>query len=173
MANNNYRNTLIRIIDESKEEAKKIFITKYGHECEKALKMAIEQFYDDYTPKIYQRQGGLLDAYQINPDGSFDFKSSLISGDYSVGKDYIYTLAFEEGYHGGSKDGEGHPSPGTPLYKTPYPTYENWGRQAEQTTPIIEMVDGMISWFGFDAKYEEILLNLVYVKIITEFGGVL
>lgn len=168
--------TIISIIEESKNEAIKVFMTKYGKQCKAALELSIEQFYDDYSPHVYKRQEGLLTAFRINPDGTYDFDENLISGHHRVSNDYLYDLAFRRGYHGGAdKNNNGwyayHPSPGTPYWRSPVPEYTKWGRPAVRTTPILEMVDEKIALYDFDEKYKKILIDLIRGKLTEVLGG--
>jgi hypothetical protein len=174
----NIFNKLVNAIEKSREEARNIFMQKYGYQCRQALELSIEQFYDDYTPKMYNRQEGLLKAYRINSDGTYEFDENLITGRHRINdKEYLYNLAFREGYHGGAKDGPGHPSPGIPYWRTPpHPgmmyleeydelCYVNrwalWGKQAVRTTPILSIVDDKIAMFDFDKKYNKILIDTI------------
>ena len=170
-----FLSVLINIIEESKKEAIKIFMTKYGRQCKNALELSIEQFYDDYSPGSYQRQEGLLTAFRINPDGTYDFDEGLISGYHRVSNDYLYDLAFRRGYHGGAdKNNNGwyayHPNPGVPYWKMP-PDYTRWYKPAVKTTPILEMVDEKIALYDFDEKYKKILIDLIRGKLTKVLGG--
>ena len=172
MSEINILNLIITTIKECKKEAIGVFMSKYGKECKDALRSSIEQFYDDYTPHVYKRQEGLLTAFRINADGTYDFDGNLISGYHRVGKDYLFDLAFQRGYHGGAdKNKNGwysyHPDPGTPYWRKPVPEYTEWGDPAAKTTPILEIVNEKISMYNFDEKYEKILINLIINKLKT------
>lgn len=161
---------ILKTLRECKKEAVSIFMSKYGKQCKSALELSIEQFYDDYTPRVYKRQEGLLKAFRINPDGTYDFDSKLIAGHHRVSNDYLFDLAFQRGYHGGAdKNKNGwyayHPETGTPYWRTPVPEYTQWGRKAEQTTPILAMVDEKIAIYNFDEKYENIVIDLMIKKL--------
>ena len=158
-------NLILNMLKECEKEAMPIFMAKYGNQCKASLELAIEQFYDDYQPRIYKRQEGLLKAYRINKDGTYDFDSELITGHHRAGKEYLFSLAFMEGYHGGVKDGPEHPNPGTPYWRKPVPQYTEWGSPAVQTTPILDMVDEKIEIYNFDEKYEDIIADLMIKKM--------
>ena len=92
-------------------------------------------FYDDYEPLSYDRRGTLYNACKVK---AIDKGVNIQIKDDGLGRngasdDYIYTLTLVEGYHGGSKDGFGHPNPGIPYWKKSYKnnnTFYGWYRPA-------------------------------------------
>ena len=149
--NKHSRNKLIRLLNEAKdackEEAKKIE-KKYQSIIEKELNYRatniIDRFYADYPdPHVYDRWGDLYNVFKVTVnDKVWEIKMSpnYMKYDHGVPNEYIYTLAFQYGYHGGAIDGEDHPAPGVPYYRT-FPNYKTWSRPAEfaDFSPFREM----------------------------------
>lgn len=95
----------------------------------------IQEFYNDYSPETYDRNESLYDLLQTDTTDSslmvwFDpSKMTPFRSGYD-GEDGLYDQVFRHGWHGGAASGEGHPSPGTPYWRTPVPYYNRWGREA-------------------------------------------
>ena len=121
-------------------EFDKKYPIKYKKELERVAERTITQWYNSYlTPIVYDRAESLYHAYKIEIIGTdihIDFDSSYM--DEYVGRDVnslIYENSFVSGYHGGAssgttKNGQSHPHPGIPYWKTPIPKFTNWGRPA-------------------------------------------
>lgn len=107
---------------------------KYNPKVERKLKYigndAVTQFYDSYEPRIYDRSESLFKAYKpiVNEDEwALDVDASYIPSSYHGEKnDYIFQNSFLEGFHGGDRNGDNHPNPGEPWWKTPYPIFDHW-----------------------------------------------
>ena len=136
---------------------------------EKIFQDAVTDFYNGYTPTVYNRRGdtgsksgGLYDLF--NPERNNYgvlvlneplynelFDPSMMHGGRNGADVGLYSLVFVEGWHGGAKSiDEGktkkygkHPSPGTPYYRKPHPYYKHWGRQAkkESVSPYEKIVN--------------------------------
>ena len=98
----------------------------------------IDDFYSDYMPKgsdpiFYTRQYDLYNVYRINiVSGLWEVKydHEFMKKKHRESNKYIYDIAFINGYHGGAVSGDGHPANGIPYWRTPFPTFDNWGRPA-------------------------------------------
>lgn len=100
---------LLNILRQKAQKAASKIATELTNEA----KLAIEEFYGDYSPVIYKRQGGLKGTYKRyyrNPHGKIyhggvelipgtGSYSSVVSGK-SVGSDFISALAVFNGMHG-------------------------------------------------------------------------
>ena len=122
-------------------ESNRIY-SKYKKEVTFNLELIIEDavtaFYDSYSPHVYSRQESMLKAYKITIDKwnwSFETGPQYMKGSHRISNDYIYMNSFEEGYHGGARDGEDHPQPGVPYWKAPPGGYYFWGSPATQGPP--------------------------------------
>lgn len=86
-------------------------------EMSKLSKKAIDSFYNEYSPKVYDRNGGLQNAYRIEEDSEGNYISNVdknfIPNEYPRLKssDYIYETVFKKGWHGGSDSGKGFSYP--------------------------------------------------------------
>lgn len=114
------------------------------------FKRSVDDFYASYTPKYYKhRTGSLYKIYNIEPTDDGIFISADIDemGEtHRVDDEYIFDIVYMQGYHGGANDGDDHPEPGTPYWRTPPPRkgikpYTKWGRPAVQSKSIDEMVE--------------------------------
>lgn len=100
---------------------------KYSEDLNDELRMiairAIDGFYADYKPRMYERYGDLYNTYKI--DVNVENYSVVYDVDFSPeymkyhaeNRDYIYEICFMEGWHGGAVSGEGHPDPGVPWWR--------------------------------------------------------
>lgn len=127
------------------ERIDKTYPKKYKKELERIGYTVITRWYNSYiTPIYYRRQESLYHAFKvelINQDVrvSFDY-SYLDAFTHNVSNEYIYENSFIQGYHGGATSGEGHPSPGIPYWRTPIPSFGEWGRPAKASlSPYYEM----------------------------------
>lgn len=118
---------LIKKIDDIVDEVEKA-IEKTNKEAKKEAKEIVEYmyrsavdmyFYDDYEPTIYEREGSLYYACEVNVvNNGINVKINDDGlGRMGASDDYIYTLTLVEGYHGGAKWGKKHPNPGIPYWK--------------------------------------------------------
>ena len=120
---------------------KESYPKKLKEALEDAARYEIARWYAEYDPHLYNRQRGLYHAYKITTDVfSYDIEFGPEFMDeaginHRATNEYIYNLAFMEGYHGGAKyvrDGkvqrgsEPHPNPGTPYWRTPAGKYTHW-----------------------------------------------
>lgn len=116
--------------------------------CRKGRQLAdsvIETWYDSYGPKYYakNRKKSLYRAITFSSDEygvSVHFGHERMISDHGKLAEYIYTNSFEEGYHGGARQGIDkmgfeHPEPGTPWYmrfygedKHPW-AFDRWSKQ--------------------------------------------
>lgn len=131
-------------------------------EIRELCRQAVSNFYSLYDPHYYRRTDSLRKAFKI----SFDENEGILKVDYSpdympdthrAPTDYIFDIAFVEGYHGGSskiapeKEGKWgkHPNTGEMYWRQPplvygvrHP-YTKWGRPAEQSvSPYLYIQEG-------------------------------
>lgn len=135
------------------EKMNMIYPKLYYNELNEIGKHVISKWYATYEPIYYHRQMSLKHAYDVKLHGtdySVVFDSSLISSfQHHQDNDYIYQIAFIEGYHGGDtfggeSKGSPHPHPGIPYWRTPFPYFTSWGRPAKRSwSPYYEMVNQM------------------------------
>lgn len=113
---------------------------------------SIDKFYKGYKPLYYRRKKTLYSMYKITKGKkrvSWDFSGDYAPEVHRVSNEYIYNIAFEQGYHGGANSIDSskeeqwgkHPSPGTPYWRTPIPKPGNtpwikWSRPAFKRVPI-------------------------------------
>lgn len=130
---------------------------------------AVQEFYDSYSPSMYQRQFGLFDLLDMHMDehGVIDYDSvddlidpDKLHSDRSGGS--LYDKVFVQGWHGGAEDGPGHPSPGTPYYRTPIQIertgeifYPHWSRPAAKSTPPYQTFRQLLSSAEAGEMYAE------------------
>lgn len=111
---------------------------------------AVTEFYNDYTPRRYDRRGdtssktgGLYDLLVVKIDGSglklsgeFDesailFRNARLASGVGA-ENGLYDQVFRHGWHGGSPRGLLHPNPSdtndgaTPYWRYPHPSYRRW-----------------------------------------------
>lgn len=108
------------------------------------FEQSVTEFYDAYTPRYYHRTYALYDAYRIKATSNsikIQADGSLMpAGIHRASNDYIFDLAFVQGYHGGAfTDALGGDEP---LWRVPPLTvslppgikpYTDWGSPAVQT----------------------------------------
>ena len=115
--------------------------------AKQCVEIGVNEFYGTYDPKLYGRTGGLKTFAKPeivgNEDFVFQFGPEYGQGSYSVGLEYIFIKIFMLGWHGGADSGLGHPASGIPYYRTPYPYYNRWGRQAikSPTSPYQNIIN--------------------------------
>lgn len=136
-------------IDKLEKSLNNALAKRYKKDIEEnIIKRVIEDFYDDYTPKLYKRKYSLRKAYKFTVNNgvyTIDYNSKYMTRIHRASNEYIYNLAFISGYHGGATSisdaklekwasrgvDNTHPSPanyyggdtpisgGTPYYRTP------------------------------------------------------
>ena len=128
----------------------------------------VDDFYSDYMPKgsdpiYYVRKYDLYNAYKIIIDDDTwevdeDWKYMHEHGKWN---EYIYDLSFVRGYHGGAISGDGHPDPGIPYWRNPFPTFNNWGRPAAVSqSPYYRMEEEANRYFEkMDAEFEKTIMK--------------
>lgn len=102
------------------------FFPLYKKEVEEIFKKAVDEFYNSYTPDIYDRRYSLYDVLEIQfkPPltlvGYFkpEVMTSTGGGRGYSGEDGIFKKVFEEGFHGGAHPGIG--------YRTPVYIWNTW-----------------------------------------------
>lgn len=122
-----------------------IVVKERLEELNNLMQDSVSEFYDAYTPHVYDREYRLYDVVQVRTDErKTDFKVVYMAEflpPYDVAEEYIYDLIFLHGYHGGAtsgktKAGVEHPDGKTPYWKKPVPTFTEWGKKAKKTTSI-------------------------------------
>lgn len=139
-----YRLLLNAIEDVSKVEVQ--INTKYRNNAKKDLdqiaRIAIDEFYESYTPNKYDRYGSLYSAYKVNVNKNvweiLTDSSFITTSHHQKKNSIIYNNVFELGYHGGST-GKGLNS-GIPHWRKPFPFFTEWGDVAAHSTPPIETI---------------------------------
>lgn len=112
-----------RLVDEVNKKTARLLYYKIKEICNEA----ITHYYNSYSPRMYRRKESLFDAvdYGIrNEQFHAEYGADLINARHRISNEYIFDVMFMEGWHGGAKNGTGHPSPGTPYWKYP-PTARN------------------------------------------------
>ena len=164
-----------------------------ANDAKQVFDEAVEKFYADYKPKIYERPSdeghGLYDLYGVEIEGD-KFNISVDSDnltydpnrvdavdDQSLFKEYLFEETWNQGYHGGAdkiseKKAEklgAHPHPGTPWYRTPHPSYWSWKENgaAKRTKSPDKMIKEMLKNYPRE-KYQEIAEQLwdKYARIV-------
>lgn len=109
--------------DEIAEEVNRRTVKDAYNKAQSICKSAVDSFYNEYTPHLYNRKKSLYDAYDIGiRNGSqlvFTLGHELMNASHRVSSEYIYDTMFKEGWHGGADKGDGHPSPGKHYWRTP------------------------------------------------------
>lgn len=110
------------------EKLTKKFIREATENLNYISSSAIDKFYEDYIPNIYERTYDLYNTYKVTvteDDWNIDFDPSFMKEWHRVDDQdptYIFENSFIRGWHGGAISGEGHPNPGTPYWREPEPT---------------------------------------------------
>ena len=142
-----YREKVRSAVKAASEAAFADWATETQRLVESAFRKAISDFYDDYTPGRYRRAGdpiegtgGLYNLLEIsrnsksmtiwyNEDGiGVSDAGGWEDEDALAG--VLYKNVFENGAHGGRTRGVGHPSPGTPYWRTGR-HFSSWGSPAK------------------------------------------
>lgn len=122
--------------------------------AERLFSEAVERFYGDYSPNVYNRTHSLADLLQSESGENklaLWFDPGRMSGYRNgyKGEDGLYRDVFLRGWHGGADHGDyttsvgfsgdmsyersfytPHPSPGSPYWRRPVPYYTTWGQPA-------------------------------------------
>lgn len=155
------------------EKAGKNFFKTVKNKLENMYESTIDEFYRDYTPDFYERRGSLynlLDIMVSDDELSWSFDPSKISyrNNRQGAEDGLYDLVFRQGYHGGSKSDKNgtHPNLGVPYWRTPYPKFSQWGKQATkaETSPL-ERFKEKISIYENNGEYQDDFDTLVSAKL--------
>lgn len=101
-----------------------------GDRMQELFQNVIEDFYNSYTPKYYGRNESLYNLLHVEVGGDGDYISVGFEPEKMTpmrhGGTGLYDQVFKKGWHGGADSGEGHPSPDTPYWRTPFPDFSNW-----------------------------------------------
>ena len=112
-------------------------------------KSVVNAWYGSYGPKYYHRTRSLYYfayPYVEGEDFWVDYGTEHYYAHHRASPEVIYANSFQQGWHGGAIGGPGHPSPGTPYYRTPPPDYSFWGKEA---VPGFSIEDAL--WSEWDA----------------------
>lgn len=133
----------------------------------------VQGFYSDYTPGFYDRNESLYEILQteLSEDSlSIQFDPSKMTpfrNGYD-GEDGLYDQVFRRGWHGGAASGEGHPSPGTPYWRTPVPYYNRWGHEAAfaSLSPLDELKRRVTDYENYEMQADFNRIWSVYASNI-------
>lgn len=146
-----------KIVKDVNAQSAKFLYYKIKEICNEA----ISRYYNAYAPRMYKRKESLYDAvdYGIRNNTQFhaEYGADLISARHRVSNEYIFNVMFMEGWHGGAKNGHGHPSPRTPYWKYP-PTARNI--YLEEYDKIIYVAPWTI-WYPSPAVKSEAPFNMI------------
>ena len=112
------------------------------------LRNAVRKFYGMYSPLYYRRRYSLHKMARFVVSGEpflIELGGEFSGMGHRVSEEYIYENSFKRGYHGGAISGPGHPSPGVPLWRVPYPEYTFWGGVARCTAPPYNL---FVQWWN-------------------------
>ena len=137
--NRNSAKKLLRMVLQAMDDIPQIaddVYQKYSKEAKEYLdyigRTAVDDFYSDYDPHIYNRQYDLYNAYRIHINTKrweIVTDPGFMKKTHRVSNQYIFDWAFKFGYHGGAFDGPGHPNGVEPYYRT-FPYYKTWSNPA-------------------------------------------
>ena len=110
-------------------------------------RLEVWRWYKSYSPFYYKRKRTLYYGFKVT-GGNGVVTTIFSSKDMykihfvdQIDPNYIFHNSFIEGYHGGARDGIGHPMPGVPYYRTPYPDFTDWSRPAVRTESPFERIN--------------------------------
>lgn len=87
--------------------------------------VAITNWYNAYTPLAYRRNFGLFDGFDVGIRNGevliFEIGPENMTGYYHQGSEYVFEIAFMQGFHGG------------PIWRTPIPFFTQPLCPAEQS----------------------------------------
>ncbi len=125
---------LAALMDSIASEINVLSAIEHERHAKECIEAGVNEFYGSYAPNLYGRTGGLKTFAKPEIVGSedfvFQFGPEYGSGSYDAGLEYIFIKVFMLGWHGGADSGPNHPSSGVPYWRTPYPYYRHWGKQA-------------------------------------------
>lgn len=144
------QNTAERKMQVAVDDAITEFLPWHKKRIEELFHKAVETFYASYSPLVYVRTEGLYDLVDITTQGHgwqvLLRDEQLQPSHAGISNEALYTLVFEEGWHGGAWSGPNHPNSGTPYWRAPAPNYTYWSRSAAKSTPPLQT---------FTESYEE------------------
>ena len=121
-------------------------------------RLAVWKWYRSYSPKYYERKKTLYYGFKIEREG---YKMRLHFGPEEmyhvhfvdkIDPTYIYENSFIGGYHGGAIDGENHPNPGIPYWRTPPPNYPYWSFPAKHDESPYKRINAAIDDYAAKVK---------------------
>lgn len=130
---------VLHVVQKAKKDVAKIdevYPKRYQRELDDIGKTIVADWYKSYDPVFYRRHQSLKHAYRVVLNGTdyeVQFGPELMTESHDVSNEYIYENSFIEGYHGGAREGVGHPNPGIPYWRAPYPALSLWGRPAKRS----------------------------------------
>ncbi len=143
-------------------------LEKKANQC---IRAGVRQFYAAYHPRYYHRTFSLYSmAKPVISNNVFQLKigAEYSEGGHTVGEDEIYETVFEEGYHGGAKYGIGHPSPGVPRWRKPYPHFTEWGSVARQSKPPYDAI--VEKWNTFVDSQANVQKEKIIDRVFSAYG---
>lgn len=142
------------------KELHKIELEQFYEDAKRAYTQIINNWYDSYSPNIYDRHETLKKAAKFTLTSDYvdvTLYSDPLSG-HRLENDMLYQLTMRRGYHGGAMDSNS----GVYRYRTPHPIYTKWGDPAIQT---FSPVRAMRNWV---ASYESTVYKEKRVKRILD-----
>lgn len=166
----NNKDYLLKHVDDLVHDAMMQIAWKKYKKAEEICSKAIDTFYQEYSPKVYDRQYDLKNVYNLDVtrDGEFifEFGSEFMEKKHRVDNEYIYQKMFKEGWHGGAHDGAYHPSPGKNYWRTPsvsdpehgIAAYSYWWNKpaARSTSPYENIIRRWNLWMSNEGKKMEL-----------------
>ncbi len=150
-----YNNYINSIKNKAKSEVKKAVSKTYQDlfvevevDVKDIFEEAVDKFYDDYSPTVYDRNDSLYNLLQTERDVSgnslslwFEPEKMTTFRDGYDGDDGLYDQVFRKGWHGGAEK----ESSGVPFWRKPPPYYTYWGRPAKiaNTAPLKDIQDSV------------------------------
>lgn len=166
----NYEAGYSKIVDRNRERAQNAiakimpdvyrdWLTLIEQNVRRIFNEAVDAFYSDYTPNVYDRSNSLYNLLQMKRgedyiDMWFDTSKMTSFRNGYNGEDGLFDQVFVKGWHGGADHGDystfvrfnddmsyeqtvftPHPNPGTPFWREPVPYYTRWGEPA-RVAPI-------------------------------------
>lgn len=171
--NKDLQNKIIAKAGEIRRNAIMSVIPKAINKAKMIVRGAVDDYYESYSPVVYQRQESLYSVMNVELTGDgFDllFSAANLSGGHRVGNDYIYDVMFKKGYHGGAPHNGGYywrfPSPqtassfGIPPYITWYP----FGPAPQSASPWEQI---QADWYDYiNTEGKRLLLNAIVSEAV-------
>lgn len=145
-------------VSDAQLETLSLFIPKAKERTMFLFRETILEFYADYAPVSYKRRYSLFDIINIDTSvGSDQLFFNIEFDDANSPANNVFDpidTVFEKGWHGGAPSGDGHPSPGTPYWRSPTPYYTKWYKPAAiSASPYDEFVEKFKDfWEGGEAE---------------------